>query len=483
MAVFPAQERTTKRKVQEIALSLKLNHILTKQEIMVDYMNWVYFGHLGNNPVYGVKAASKVMFGKDPKDLNLAESALLASVPNNPSIFDPYEYNTKTNKWVVNVTTVQKRQHYILAQMLKNGMITQSQYNDAIHFDIAKDLKNPNEQNSNSTNGPYTYLMQDEIPLLVEQDLVKAGVYPTTQAAEAALSTGGFKIYTTIDPSDQQLVTKVMDNPKWYTGTNIKYGKSIDRFELGFTLIDNSTGQILAIGGGNGKNSIDHSDVPRQPGSSIKPLIDYGPAIDEHKLTAASILDDAPISWYNNGDVHDDEPGWRGIVTARTALAQSYNIPAIEVLHDIGVQNGESYLPKMGITNNSLTIDGQRTWVENPIPVKLANGKTGYEDDVNLASAIGGLTYGLTVQQMTSAYTTFANQGVWKSPYMISKIEDAHGNVVYKNQQTVNRVFSPQAVYVLDSMLRDVVTRGTAYVGVGKRITQQRHGLRQNRYN
>jgi penicillin-binding protein 1A len=454
LAVFPEQQQTLRRKVQEIALAIRLNHILTKQEIMTDYMNWVWMGRMGGQQVYGVQAAAQILFHKDVKNLNLPEAAFIASIPNNPAMLTPYRYDSKGKRYVIDPSPVLPRQHYILEQMLKNQMISKSEYEQALHFDIKKDLHLPPK-----VSYEYPYLMQEEIRPRLEQELVKQGLYPNATAVDAALSTAGYKIYTTIDLSMQKHMDKVLANPSFYAGTQTTYlgsdGKlHKNRFEAGATLIDNKTGGILAIGGGDGKTELDHSDVPRQPGSSIKPLVDYGPALDLHKITAATPLKDAPIHYYHSdgSTPYDDDMRWRGITTVREALTYSYNIPAIEVLHQIGPATGTSYLAKMGITPHSTTLSGQPTLVKS----------AGYDDLDSLSTAIGGLTYGLTVQQMTSAYSTLADQGVWHQSYLIQKIVDRDGSTVYQAHPQVNKVFSPQATYILDSILRDVVLRGTA---------------------
>jgi len=440
LAVFPAQQRTLQRKVQEIALAVELNHILSKDEIMTDYMNWVYMGRMGTQNVYGVKTASQILFHKDPSQLSLPEASLLAAIPNNPSLFSPYS----------NLKHTIDRQHYILNQMLLNQIITQSQYDQAVSYDIRKDIQSPP---SNSV-GNYPYLMNDEIEPLIVKDLVAAGLYDSPQQAEAALPTAGYKIHTSIDLSIQDHINQVLHDKALFAGTNLPnpYNKKIpDLYEAGVTLIDNQTGAILAIGGGRDyiNDTYDHSDIARRPGSSIKPILEYGPAIDLHEITAGTVLDDAPLTFPSVPvpyAPHDDE-GFAGLVSARDALVNSRNVPAVSVLKTVTPQVGFEYLAKMGITTDSKTLRGKPTLVAG---------------DANLASAIGGLTHGLTVQQVTSAYTTFANQGIHRTSYLIGKIVDNNGNVAYQFQPQANTVFSPQTAYVMTNILHDVVQKGTA---------------------
>jgi len=447
LAVFPDQQQTLKRKVQEIALALEVNRNYSKDEILTDYMNWVYMGRMGTQDVYGVKTASTILFQKDPTKLNIAESAFLAAIPNNPSLFSPYKYPENTVQ----------RQHLILAHMLSDGWITQTEYDQALQFDILKDI---HSHKPPATSLAHAYLMNLNIRPLVDQYLVAQGKYQTVQQADAALDTAGYKIYTTIDLSKQQYIENTLANNKLFgTNTTIQYkdahGKtSQDMYEAGVTLIDNKTGAILAIGGGRdySKDYYDHSDIPRQPGSAIKPLLDYGPALQLGKLTAATPIMDGPISFKSSNGTPwkptDDVPWWHGIVSARYALAQSLNVPAIKVLQYITPEAGGQFLEKMGITPQSKTIQGLPT---------LASA-----DLQQLASAIGGMTNGLTVQQMTSAYTTFPNQGVYRQSFLINRVTDRNDDILYQAHPKSTTVFSAQTSYVMDSILRDVVTSGTA---------------------
>ncbi|GMA56302.1 penicillin-binding protein 1A [Alicyclobacillus sacchari] len=441
LAVFPEQQRTMRRKIQEIALAIEVNHVLTKDEILTDYMNWVYMGRMGTDTVYGVKRASEILFGKNPKDLNLPEAAFLAALPNNPSYFSPYEFPEHTLQ----------RQHYILDQMLADKLIRHAEYEQAYHYDVLKHIHPAPESGLPA----HPYLMLDEIKPRVIQALVQAGVYENAVQAESALPVAGLKIYTTIDLTKQNEVEQVLSNDALFAGTDKTYrlanGKTAtDLYEAGFTLIDNQTGGILAIGGGRNylKDAIDHADIPRQPGSSIKPLLDYGPAIDRGLITAGTVLYDAPTLFPGSGgepayEPHDDEPDFAGLLSARQALYESRNVPAIDILAELTPQVGFSYLSQMGLGTKAKTLDGEPTIVA--------------DDENHLASAIGGLDNGATVEQMTSAYTTLANQGVWHESYMISQIEDNTGRVLYQADPETHQVFSPATAYIVTDMLHDVL--------------------------
>lgn len=461
LAVFPAQQRTLKRKIQELALAVELDHILTKNEVLTDYMNWVYMGDMNGTPIYGVRTAARIMFHISPKNLSIAQSALLAGMVNNAYYFSPYQFPQHAVD----------RQHYVLQQMLKNQLITQQQYQTALHDPIIKQLHQPKA----TADTKYPLLMVDEITPRVVQDLVQAGLYSNTQQAYDALPTAGFQIHTSLDLSVQNHVDSVLANDKLFGNTNLPEPgnpKKTDLYNAGVTIIDNQTGGILALGTGRDstadlkKDQIDHSDIARQPGSAIKPLIDYGPALDLHKETAASALADIPVKYPGGAGNQpympkDDTNTWQGIVSMRTALVQSINVPAVETLNMLTPEVGTSYLPKVGIPVGATTVSGQPTLVKS--------------DTEQLASAIGGLTHGMTVQQMTSAYTTFPNQGTWKQSYLVSQIDDSTGNRIFQVHQQVTQVFSPQTAWLITNILHDVIYRsdGTAAPSSGSDISNK----------
>jgi len=448
LAVFPGQEHTLQRKIQEAVLAIDLEHVLTKDEILTDYMNWIYYGKMGSNNVYGVARASKALFDKSPLELNLAQSAFLAAIPNNPALFSPY----------YELSNAITRQHYVLDNMLQLGFINRASYDEAMQFNIASSIKKIPETDGNANYGEFPFV-NTEVKEKAIGIMVKIGLYKTTDQAEQALSTGGYKIYTTIDTKAQQVTKKVLANdslfdpPISYSVPDGKGGtvKKAVQEQAGATLIDNATGGILAIGGGRNftEDQNNHTELWRQPGSSIKPLADYGPAINLHLLSPGSVIDDVPTQWPDNNAPDGKyfplnwDKSFHGLVSARKALYESYNIPALKVFDMVGPSVGLGYLEKMGIT----TITPQ--------------------DKNNLAAGIGGLTKGLTVEQATSAYSTFPNQGVWRDGYLIEKIADRNGDVVYQHQSTMNPVFSPQAAYLMTNMMEDVVKKGTAAYYVG----------------
>ncbi|BCJ88100.1 PBP1A family penicillin-binding protein [Effusibacillus dendaii] len=440
--MFPAQEQTIKRKVQEMYLSVQLERAMSKNEILVHYLNWIYFGKSGYANIYGIKAASKAFFNKDPRDLNLAQAAILAALPNNPGKYNPY----------TGLKHAITYQNYVLNEMMKAGYITQEDYQKARSFDIEASIVKPKVTATGYNNYPFVI---SEVERRAAEKLMSVGRYDNLDDARQALFKGGYKVYTTIDRNFQDAVDQVLADDKNFYGQPISYRSSDNREikdalqQAGATLLDNQTGGVLAIGGGRDykKNQNNHTTLPRQPGSTMKPLSVYGPAVEKKLLSPGSVLDDTPMALANPNAAggkyfpmnYDNK--FHGLMTAREALKRSYNIPAIKTTELVTPAVGLDYVKKMGVT-------------------------TLQKSDENLVSGIGGLTYGMSVEEATGAYSTFANGGVYKKSHLITRIVDRTGYEVYRYKPTAEKVFSPDTAYILTDMMKDVVKSGTA-AGVG----------------
>lgn len=441
-AMFPEQERSLERKVQEAALAIQLEQQLTKDEIMLTYLNWIYFGKSGPANLYGIERASKAIFGKPSKDLNLAQATILAALPNNPSLFNPY----------TNLEATLQRQEYILQEMLQATFITPQEYQEAKAYDVAKDIQEHKEKTAVQA-GEFAHLTS-EVEERAAQQLFDTGKYESLDKAREALFRGGYEIHTTINRKMQNKLDAVIDNDELYP-ENISYtitdntGKQIAvenaMMQSGATLIENKSGKILAMAGGR-KYEIDqvnHATQPRQPGSTMKPIAVYGPAIEKKMIGSGSAIDDVPMVWpdQNSADGKYFPKNWdnkfHGLMTVRTALEQSYNIPALKVFHELTPTVGLDYLRKMGVT----TLE---------------------DTDANLAAAIGGLSHGLTVTEATNAYSTLPNMGVSHDAYLISEIKDRTGQPIFQHKSATTQVFSPNTAFILNDMLKGVVRKGTA---------------------
>ncbi|MDI3257542.1 MAG: transglycosylase domain-containing protein [Kyrpidia sp.] len=437
LVFFPDQARTLTRKIQEMMLAVELERRLSKDEILVTYLNWAYFGQVGTMNVYGAEQAAQAFFGIRAKDLNLAEAALLAALPNNPSLFSPYAH----------FSAAKERQTLVLDRMLEQHYITPEEYRQATAFDLHAALR-PAARHSSAT---YPYVL-DEVRDDAAALLVGRGLAPDVDSAKNLLYTGGFRIETTLDRDFQDRVNQAVANQSFRPDASYPVLINDRRTDIqnaleqvGAAVIDNATGGILAVFGGRDYNrdQIDHARLPRQPGSTVKPIAVYGPAVDKGLIGSGTAVDDVPTSWPGYSPNNFDNR-FHGLMTVREALVQSYNIPALRVFDRLGPATGIEYLKNLGITT-------------------LTPG------DAVIGAGIGGLTKGLTVEEAAEAFTAFPNRGIVHPLHLVTKITDSKGQVVYEYADRTRQVFSPATSYILTDMLRDVVRRGTASA-VGRRF-------------
>mgnify|MGYP001174114563 CR=1 FL=1 len=448
--VFLTLERTQTRKAKEIFLALRLERFLSKEEILTAYLNKIAYGNgsSGYN-LYGIKAAAKGIFGVDLKDLNLAQAAYLAGVPQLPSAYSAF-----TSKGEFNETKFKRavaRQRLVLQKMLENGKITQAQYEEALNFDLYASLAKPTQKAYNT----YPYLMLEverqaaqllvlqQNPGLTQEDLKKEEYAPLVEQAREQLLRGGYKITTTIDKKVYDLMHEIAENPDNFSPDDPTKGVE----QIASVMIDHKTGAILGMIEGRDFH-IEQlnfaTQMLRQPGSAMKPIAAYLPAIDKGLIQPASVLDDSPIILNNGsgGAKHipkNSNNSYTGLVTARTALNKSLNIPALKIfLEKLTIPEAWAFARKLGITS----------LVE--------------EDNYAQTGVIGGLKYGVSVEELTNAYAAIANKGVFNDAYLIEKITDSEGNVVYEHKPNPKRVVSEQSAYLMTDMLRTVITNGTA---------------------
>lgn len=449
--VFLNLDRTEDRKVKEILLSLRLERYLTKSEILTAYLNKVPFGNGSNGyNVFGIKAAAKGIFGQDNLDkLNVAQAAYLAGLPQLPSTYSAFngigEFNEKAFKRAID------RQQLVLRRMLEENKITTSQYDEALKFDIKSSLA----AHTKKAYATYPYLMLEterkaaEIILTLNE--TKNGTTEASNSSDKAvlleearqqLMTGGYRVYTTIDKKVYSAMHSISDDSANFTKDSKTKGKE----QTAGMLIDNKSGAILGMIEGRDFNieQMNYAtQMIRQPGSTMKPISAYLPALDAGLIQPAGILDDAPIILKDGGKgfhiPKNANNRYEGLVTARHALNKSLNLPALKLFNEkVGIENSWAFTKKLGIT--TLTDDDY-------------HAQTG---------VIGGLRYGVSVEELTNAYSAIANEGAFNDAYMIEKIVDSEGKIIYQHKVNPEQVFSQQTAYLMTDMLRTVITEGTA---------------------
>ncbi|MFD0671852.1 transglycosylase domain-containing protein [Cohnella sp. GCM10027633] len=460
--VFLSLDQTSSRKAKEIFLSMRLERFLSKEEILTAYLNKIPYGNGSSGyQVYGIKSAAKGIFDVDKlDDLNIAQAAYLAGVPQLPSVYSAFngkgEFNERNFKRAV------ERQKLVLRRMLEESKITKAEYEEALAFDLYSSLAKPTEKAYNT----YPYLMleaerqaAEQLVLLQNPELTKEDLKDKENAAliedaRGQLLRGGYKVTTTIDKKVYDLMHEIAENPDNFAPDHKTKGVE----QVASVMIDQKTGAILGMIEGRDfhiEQMNYATQMTRQPGSAMKPLAAYLPALDKGLIQPASIIDDSPVILSTGtGGYHipkNFNDKYSGLVTARDALNNSYNIPAIKIfLNKLTIQEGWEYVRKLGIT----------TLVDR--------------DNSAQTGVIGGLTYGTTVEELTNAYAAIANQGVFNDSYLIEEIRDPNDEIVFKHKPDPQRVASEQAAYQMTDMMRTVVKDGsgkslkTQFKGYGK---------------
>lgn len=398
-----SSQKTIARKLEEIWLSLQMERLYTKGQILDLYLNYIYFGQ----GAYGIQAAAQVTFGVDAKDLSPAQAAALAAAIKAPSAYSIQDAPDSNRQ----------RREYILSVMRDEGMLTPEQYDAALQEELT-----PNKSAAAQTAyGWFVDAVLDEAELQLDI------------SAEMLLA-GGYRIDTTLDPAMQTTLDKQFQNTSVFPG-NAKDGTIV---QAAAAAVNNATGAVRAIVGGRqyetrrGLNRATH--LRRQPGSALKPLAVYAPAVEYAGWTAASVILDEPTA-FGSYKPRNAGNAYYGNVTLRAALKNSLNIPAVKVIEQIGVGTARRYLTSVGIELDN------RDW--------------------NLSLALGSMTYGASPVQMAAAYAPFANGGTFHAPYFIEKITDRSGVVVYQHQDSGTQVLSPQNAYLMTDLMRTVIASGT----------------------
>lgn len=492
-----------KRKIQEQYLAIELTKTMSKDDVLVNYMNTI---NLGQNTL-GVQAASLRYFNKSVNTLTLSECAVIAGTTQNPSKFNPISHPDNNAQ----------RREKVLNNMLEQGYITQAEFDEAMADDVYSRIQIVNaEVEEDTVNTYFVDALTDDIM----EDLMATGNYTETQAY-TLLYSGGLKIYATQDPHVQEICDEAFSNEENYPeGTrwqlsyelttqdsngNFKnystemyrqyfkemdssfnllyssqetaydaieqykaavmepgdevYGENITltpQPQVSIVVEDQSTGYVVAMVGGRGQKEASRTlnratDSKRQPGSTFKIVAVYAPALDSAGLTLATVMNDAPFNYANGRPVNNWWGSeYRGLNSLRTAIAQSMNIIAVKTLTQITPQLGFDYLKNFGFT----------TLVERE--EITVGGKVQVFSDIQQSLALGGITKGVTNEELTAAYAAIANGGTYIKPKLYTKVLDHDGNVILDNTAPQSRqVIKETTAWLLTDAMVDVVTSGT----------------------
>ena len=395
-------EKTIRRKLEEINLAFQIEKVYNKDEILAMYLNTVYFGR----GAYGIQAAAQAYFGVDAEDLTLNQSASLAAIIKAPSIYAPH----------ISPSNNRSRRQYILSVMAENSFISQEEKQAALDESIWVLAQEAEKQ-------LYSWYIDEA--LRESAELLGLSADEVIQ--------GGFKIYTAYDARLQTIADEVYADSSFFPaaasdGTPIQSAMAV---------VDTNNGAVLAMIGGRdytvrrGLNRA--TQMRRQPGSALKPLAVYGPALELGYTTASVLLDEkTSFGGYTPRNAGDR---YYGLVTMRTAIRNSLNTTAVRLLEEIGLDASIQYLNKMGIpTRNS---------------------------DRNLSLALGSMTYGVTPVELAAAYVPYANGGIYHQPYCVERIETVDGSNIYERKDSGKQVLSAQNAFLMTSLLQSVVSSGT----------------------
>lgn len=421
-------QRSAQRKVQEWYRAMWLEESFTKDEILDLYINTA---PMGNNYV-GVQAAAQNYFGKDAKDLTLPECAFLAGLPKSPSYYNPLRETGRRNAL--------RRMRIVLEKMHELQMITDEQYNDALNTEVV--FKSRRQTAATTINSYFVeYVVSQVISDLQKERNI------TKEFAQTMVLNRGLHIYTTLEPEIQSVMDEAFMSRDLFQNDPEALEDLPEKPQGGMIVINVKTGAIAGMSGGYGEKVAGLSfnravSAYRQPGSCIKPLIVYAPALQTKLITAATIYDDKksyldpdnPNSvWPKNADGAYDGP-----MTIRRAITASRNTIAVQVwtdLHEKGEEIALWYLNRVGI---------DRMTENYP------------------STAIGGFSKGMTPLEMAAAFATFPNQGNFQAPYAYTKVLDSNGNVVLEKRVVSQSVYSPETAFIMSDIMKGVITGGTA---------------------
>lgn len=465
-------ERTISRKITEAYYTVILERNCTKKQILEAYLNVVYFGY-GN---YGIETAANSYFGKTAKDMDLIECASLAALPQSPDANALIVATDKSDKhdlpvlkskdgtdYLYNGEASKERRDLTISLMKEEGYITSEEASAAAEEDLQEHIKV-------STSGKqYARYFTDYVIDEVTEDLAEELGIEKDEARDMVYK-GGLSIQTTLNTRAQKILTEEINDSSNYTSvvSGMTEYKGKPQPQAAAVILDNKTGNIIAMCGGRGakgKMLYNRAIHPRQPGSSVKPIAVYGPALQQSYelakdgetpdldrtkgdawgsyITARSYINDAPMTYGGKVWPKNAYAGYRGKMTLRNAVQQSVNVCAVKVFLQVGEDYSMDMLKKEGIT--SLDTEGD-------------------VNDINPAAlALGGMTNGISPLELAAAYEIFPSGGMYKEPAAYTKVLDQNGDVLLEKEQEMHKVYDEGVAWIMTDILHSVVTNGIGY--------------------
>ncbi|TFB22077.1 penicillin-binding protein [Filobacillus milosensis] len=409
-------EKSWMRKTKEVMGAIYLERVKSKDEILEYYLNEIYFGH----GIYGIESAAQFFFSKSVEDLNLSEAATLAAMPKAPNRYSPLK----------NEKLALERRNLVLERMYDLDIIG------------AKKLK----QSKGKTIGLNPGKTEERPWLHSYIDIVLDEIEEVYHLSRSEIYTGGYDIKVGLDRNAQATIYQELQKDEYFQGSK-------ENVEGAVVVLDQENGLIRAALGGRQyqRGDLNRINVKRQPGSAIKPLVVYGPALEESYYNPYTLLNDE-LTAFNDYKPRNHNDIYEGQITLYDALRKSKNTTAVQVLNDIGVKKGKSYLSNIGydIKNSGLSV------------------------------ALGGLKEGLTPLQMAAAFRTFYDEGFYIKPYSVIEIKDRDGEVLENDRPQPKRLFSEQTSWYMTRILQSVVTSGTASLATYNKALAGKTGSTQH---
>ncbi len=421
------------RKLKEWTKAVQIERMISKDQVLELYLNIIF---VGGPELHGVELGSRYYFNKNAKDLDLAECAFLAGINHQPNSYNPYNESLDQEKVS---KLIKDRTLTVLNEMKDQGLIgNEDDYNAAV-AEVEAGLKF--EKGNIGGEYQYSYHTKAAIEQVVAQVMEEKGI--SKEFAENYVYGSGLTIYSTQDSSIQSRVEEEFAKTKYQiAGREKNADKTLknDHTQAAIVIIDNSTSQVVAVGGELGNNLATGlnraTDAVRQTGSSMKPIADIAPGLQEKVITAATMYDDKTTIFGGNYQPNDWTTKYQGVMNIRQCIKVSQNIPMVKIMMELTPKKSIEYLKKMGIT----TLDDEK--------------------DLSGALAIGGLSKGITPLEMAGAYAMIANDGVYTTPTFYTKVVDSNGNTVLTPTQEKTRVISEQNAYITRSIVQEPVTSG-----------------------